>query len=223
MVSDADRKGIPAPFSPDDIDEAKNAVDDCVARLGETNGETLDAMANLASLYVRLGDLPAARSLQDKVLARRQLLDSEDWSTLRATNDLANSLQKLNELELARRLQEGNLRTLERLYGSDAEVTMIIRQNLASIRYEAGDLAGTVELQQQNVEGFHRLFGNRDPRTIRARGDLSYTKYHQGDYLGAIPMQLRFIAESLVFRRRLRRAAAGSPFNWWSTAPDPRQ
>src|SRR5580704_7499074 len=107
----------------DDLDAAKKAVDDCMARFGETNSETLDAMANLASVYAALGDLPSARSLQEKVLARRQLLGPEDWSTIRAANDLANSLQKLNELEPARRLQEGNLRTVERVYGNDHEVT----------------------------------------------------------------------------------------------------
>jgi len=192
-------------MSAGDLDEAQRAMDSCMAQFGERNRDTLDAMSRLGKAHISHGDLASARSLQEKVFTtRRELLGTDDPSTIWAANEFANTLQKLGELDLANSIQQDNLALVERIYGRDDEEVMVLRQNLASIRYEVGDLAGCAELQEQMVASLGRVHGNIDLRTIQAVANLAYTKQRQGDYLGAIPLQLRSIRDHI--RLRLRRS-----------------
>jgi Tetratricopeptide repeat len=190
-----------------DLDEAQRAVDTCMSQFGERNQDTLNAMSRLAKVHLSMGDLASARSIQENVFTkRRDLLGTDDSSTIWAANDYANTLQKLGELGLARSIQQENLAAVERNYGRDDEETMILRENLAAILWQSDDFTGSVELQQKNIDGFRRLYGNLDPRTIRALNYLANTKRRQGDYLGAIPLQLRAMTAQIRFRLRFPRS-----------------
>jgi hypothetical protein len=115
------------------------------------------------------GDYASARKLREQVLeARRRLLGEEHPATLRARNNLAQTLKAQGDLAGARKLEEQALEAFRRLLGEKHLDTLTAMANLAATVYGQGDLAGARKVFEQVLEARRRLLGEEHPDTLTA-------------------------------------------------------
>ena len=92
-------------------------------------------MNNLAVTLKALGDLVAARKLQEQVLETRlRLLGEEHPNSLWAKSNLARTLYSQGDRSRARKLEEQVLETRRRLLGEEHPDTLTAKKNLARMK-----------------------------------------------------------------------------------------
>jgi tetratricopeptide (TPR) repeat protein len=151
------------------------------------------------TLYAQ-GDLAAARTLQEQVLAdSRRILGPDHQNTLAAAGNLALTLLADGELVAARILEEQVYADSRRVLGPEHADTLRAGRNLATMLSSLGDLATANTIQKQVLVDARRILGPDDLDTIAAAGALAVTLYLQGDLAAARTLQEQFLAD----RRRI--------------------
>jgi uncharacterized protein (DUF2267 family) len=165
---------------------------------GLANAELATLGMWLARYHYESGDFRSARALQEQVLkAHRRLLGPEHPDTLKAMNNLAQTLKAQGDLGAARALQEQVLEARRRLLGPEHPDTLTAMGNLASTLWEQGELGAARALEEQVLEAFRRLLDPEHPATLTAMNNLAQTLKAQGE-LGAA----RALEEQVLEARR---------------------
>ena len=123
-----------------------------------------------------MGARPAARRLEEKVVAgRRRLFGDEDSETLRAIGKLAVTMAAQGEPTAARRLQEAVVDGMRARHGGDGRDTLRAVNNLAGTVAAQGDLVAARGLLEEVVETLCRAFGEEDTNATAFRPDVLKT------------------------------------------------
>jgi Tetratricopeptide repeat len=87
--------------------------------------------------------------------------------------NLAATLYRQGELDLARNLQEQVLTASRDFLGQDHPVTLTAMNNLAQTLYALRERPRARDLQEQAVVGRRRMLGDEHPDTLQAILDLN--------------------------------------------------
>ena len=111
--------------------------------LGEDHPDTLASANNLAVDLRDLGEVQAARDLdQDTLDRRRRVLGEDHPDTLASASNLAADLRELGEVQAARDLDQDTLDRRRRVLGEDHPDTLASANNLAARPARPGRGAG---------------------------------------------------------------------------------
>jgi len=144
------------------------------------------------------GSYVSAEALRTRELEFRISAQGEEHpDTLKARNNLAETLRAQGDLAGARQHQEQVLAACRRLLGEEHPNTLTARLNLALTLHAQGDLAGARQQQEQVLAARRRLLGEEHPDTLRARNNLAATLQAQGDLAGARQHQEQVLAARL--------------------------
>jgi hypothetical protein len=123
-----------------------------------------------------VGARPAARRLEEKVVAgRRRLFGDEDSETLRAIGKLAVTMAAQGEPTAARRLQEAVVDGMRARHGDRRPRYLARGQQPGRHHSGAGDLAAARALLDEVVETLCRAFGEEDTNATAFRPDVLKT------------------------------------------------
>ncbi|KAJ7278519.1 hypothetical protein C8J57DRAFT_1577215 [Mycena rebaudengoi] len=157
----------------------------CVALLedrkhifGNEHPETLDAMANLGSIYSKLGKSRDALQLEVVVLEKRkQILGPEHADTLEAMSRLAITYHDLGKLTDAEELKVVVLEKRKQILGPDHPETLHAMLELAAAYHALGKLTDAGDLTVVVLEKRKQILGTEHPDTLYAMSGLAVT-YH---------------------------------------------
>jgi hypothetical protein len=168
-------------FSTDRIEDALR-VDEAnlsmLRRLGAYGPIILIVQSALAVTYSALGRTEQALSMErDVYYGRLKLNDDEHEETLRAANNYANSLVKLEHFKEAKSLLRKSIPVARRILGDSNVITIKMRVNFASALYE--DASATLDDLRESVTTFEeieriarRVMGGAHPLTEGIENDL---------------------------------------------------
>jgi tetratricopeptide (TPR) repeat protein len=185
--------------------------------LPDDHPELQRARTNLAATLHALGDLPGARSLDEKVLAiRSRTLPVDHPDLQRARLNFASAAKDLGDLPQARALEEKALEILSRSLPDDHPDLQIARGNLASTLWLLGDLRGARALEETVLEVASRSPHGDRPELQWARVNLAGTLLGLGELerardLGekALEVDARTLPEDDPELQHARRTFAG--------------
>lgn len=165
----------------------KPIAEACQTLLGADHLVTLDARAALGEVHLAAGEVAAAITEFEQVLAgRERTLGAEAPATLVARNDLASAFARMQRLDEAIAMQELNAATRERVLGPDDPDTLVSWNNLALTYWLAGRLAGAIELGRRTVAARRRVLGDLHPDTLLSRNNLGVAYMDSGRTAEAI-------------------------------------
>ena len=138
--------------------------------LGPDDANTLTAIGWLGHAEKSLGRLEEARSMQEKVVARYEVRgDGQSSKALTAFGNLADTLEKLDEVDEALRIYRHLLDVRSRTLGPDDPKTLDSLQNLAMVLYtNRRDLPEAKVMARSLIEKRTRSLGMDDKKTLRA-------------------------------------------------------
>ncbi|MBD8527908.1 tetratricopeptide repeat protein [Pseudomarimonas arenosa] len=157
--------------------------------LGEDHPDTLNSLANLASLLAAQGKLEEAEALHRKALEQsRQLLGEESPDTLTSINNLAVLLQDLGKLDEAEALYREGLEKSQRVLGRDDPDTLISLNNLAVLLHDRGEFEEAEAIYRDLLAKNRRVLGEEHPDTLIVQNTLAGMLQDRGDYAAAEPL-----------------------------------
>ena len=160
--------------------------------LGEEHPDTLSSKANLAKALYGLGDLEAARALNEQTLdTQRRVLGDEHPETLSSMSNLALTFRALGDLAGSRALNQQALDIRRRVFGEEHPDTLLSMNNLAVTLHALGDLAGARDLNQRTLDAQRTARGEEHPYTLGSMHNLAYILYASGDLAGARDLNQR--------------------------------
>ena len=153
------------------------------------------ARGNLALTLSALGDRPAARRLQEQVLAVFERTVPPDHLELQTARcNLAATLHVLGDLPAARRLQEQALRVFEETLAPTHPHLLGARNNLAGMLHVLGELPAARRLQEQVLSVLEESLPSEHPHLQLARNNLAETLHALGDLRSARRLQEEALA-----------------------------
>ncbi|MEN9865966.1 MAG: hypothetical protein RL748_1556, partial [Pseudomonadota bacterium] len=160
----------------------QQAYDVLQEALGDDDTATLIAMNNLADTQHELGDLAAAKVLQEKALATgRHKWGEDDPNTLISLSNFASTLLAMNDLPGALKLDEQVLATRIRDLGDEHPQTLLSMNSVAMTRWQMGDLPGARALQEKLLAISQRVLGPEHLQTVGAMNNLANTVMQLGE------------------------------------------
>jgi tetratricopeptide (TPR) repeat protein len=176
-----------------DIPHARHLVSGCLGTL-----EEISLAGWLARWDYEQADYPSARKLQEHVIeANRRLRGEEHPHTLRAINNLSQTLTMQGELDAALGLEELAVAARRRVLGEDHPDMLVAMSNLALIRHKQGRFSEAQKIEKRVLEASRRVLGLDHPGTLTVMSTLAGTLKAQGDLAGA-----RNLDEQVVEARR---------------------
>jgi len=159
---------------------------DVMGTAGPDHLDLIGARAHLAISMYEMGDLAAARSLDESVLAGyERILPEGHPIVIRARSNLATSLHEMGDLAGARALRESVLAAYEGVEPEDHPDLIHARANLATSMHAMGDLAGARPLYESVLAARERVLPADHPDLLRARANLATSMHEMGDLAGA--------------------------------------
>ena len=135
---------------------------------------TLRSASNLAIDLRELGEVQAARDLdQDTLDRRRRVLGEDHPDTLTSASNLAVDLRALGEARAARDLDQDTLDRRRRVLGDDHPDTLTSASNLAIDLRELGEVQAARDLDQDTLDRRRRVLGDDHPDTLNSAGNLA--------------------------------------------------
>ena len=141
------------------------------SRLGRTAYNLLVVQSNLAVTYEKTGRLESALQMKRDVYSGRLKLNGEEHEeTLRAANNYAASLIKLERFREAKRLLRRTTPVARRILGNSHDLTLVMRTNYARTLCEADgrmldDLREAVTTLEDAERIARRVLGGAHPTT----------------------------------------------------------
>jgi len=125
-------------------------VSTCAATRAEDDAELQEARLELARTFRALGDVPAARELQEKVFEIRLATRPEDHPELLDVRlDLAQTMLDVGDVASARSMAEQALRICERTLSDEDPLLQKARLVVASALFVLGNNAEALELERR--------------------------------------------------------------------------
>jgi serine/threonine protein kinase len=134
--------------------------------LGPEHPATLDLLDNLSNLYYSRSLYADAEPLCREVVFVRCRLDPNDYSTLRSMSTLVALGIKQGHPEAVAVTARRAFDTSCQILGEDAELTLILANNLGVICMEQKRYDEAERLLQKAAEGQSRMLGGYNPKTI---------------------------------------------------------
>ncbi len=148
----------------------------------------------LAQVYKRLGDLPAAQSLEEGVLAVfGRTLPADHRKLQEARRSLAATLAMRGDLDGARELQTKVLDVYRKTLPADSLELQRARGDLAATLSEFGDLAGARRLQEKALRVLEVLLDENASELLLLQSNFAATLHELGDLRGAMALQQRIL------------------------------
>ncbi|KAJ7853125.1 P-loop containing nucleoside triphosphate hydrolase protein [Mycena olivaceomarginata] len=152
---------------------------------------TLQIMADLATIYKKQGRLGGAEELDLLVLEkRRRLLGNNHPATLEAMFNLAITYDNQSRFEDAKNLAVTVVQGRKELLGDDHLDTIHAMQYLAIIHINLGKFAEAEKLQVVVLKNQRNFLGDSHPRTLDAMHNLAITYNKLGRFEEAKSLQL---------------------------------
>ena len=183
----------------------------------------LQAKHNLAINAFQLGDLQAAQSLQQELLATHMRLHgaghpettlarenlkltlraagdrlianvADDPNDIDAMGNLANALRQIGDFEGEGKLRGEIVTRIGRLLGPDDTRTLAAKEKHAIALGQLGDHATALRLAEEVLATKVRLLGADHSISIKAKGNLAVARYNAGDLAGARALEEEVLA-----------------------------
>lgn len=165
---------------------------------GAEHPDTLSVKHNLALALFYMGELTAARKLQEEVLLlRRRILGDEDHYTVLSMNNLALTLQDLGEHKASLSLLEEATNISRRVLGVEHPSTLKADHNRANTLRMMGKLKASREIDERVLAIRRRVLGPAHPDTLRSMHNLALAMGSMGDWKGS-----REVEEEVLATRR---------------------
>jgi tetratricopeptide (TPR) repeat protein len=160
---------------------------DCRTLLGADHPVTLDARAALGEAYLVAGEIGAALTEFEQVLAgRERTLGDEAPATLTARHDLGSAFALMGRLDEAIAMLKLAAAARERVLGKDDPDTLTSWNNLAFIYGLARRLSEAIELGRRTVAARERVLGSAHRDTMVSRNNLGVAYMDAGRTAEAI-------------------------------------
>jgi hypothetical protein len=167
-------------------------------RLGEDDEHTLDAAFTLSVGLRSIGNLRAARQVNEDTLVRRRRVLGEDHpDTLTSGNNLANDLHELGDYRAARDLHQDTLVRRRRVLGEDHPDTLRTASNLAADLTVLREYPSAIEMGRDILARRRRVLGADHPETLASASNLASALDESGEHQAA-----RELDEDVLARRR---------------------
>ena len=149
------------------IAKAEQVYEQTRALQGDTHPDTLDALSDVARQHRAAGDLPAAKTIKERVVrARTDIWRAGDYGTFRAKHLLASYISELGGLDKAQQIQEEILEESFRYFDDDPEVIFPAMLNLANTLYSKGEFVRAADLYERSTELSTVMHGPNNQMTI---------------------------------------------------------
>jgi tetratricopeptide (TPR) repeat protein len=178
----------------------RRSVDGLRHALGEEHSDTLEAMADLASLYEGRGKLAEAEMLYIKTLdGRRRAQGDEHNDTLSTMNNLAVLYMYQKKFAQAEPLLVKVLEVRRRVLRKDHPSTLVVMMNLGGLYHNQGQLARAERLMVEALEIMRRVKGEDHPDTLACMRNLAFLYKDQRQY----PKAKLLLVREMEVRRRV--------------------
>jgi hypothetical protein len=165
---------------------ARHAYTHNRTRHGENHPDTLASATNLASDLRAVGEVVAARELNEDTLARfRRVLGADHPDTLLSASNLAADLHVLGEVVAARALNEDTLARQRRVLGEDHPDTLASANNLAVDLQVLGEMVAARELNEDTLVRRRRVLGEDHLDTLASADNLALVLRAAGEVAAA--------------------------------------
>ena len=159
-------------------DEARPLLEESVATfratLGDDHADTLDAVAELATLKIHKGEYAAAEETLRTVLATRRRMDGDAGpETLHAMSQLADFLHSRGKLDEAEVLEKEVVEKRRHTPGVGPRDLYFSMDVLASILQDKGRLSEAESLYREAEAGVQKEFGADDTERLRIQSNLA--------------------------------------------------
>ena len=124
----------------------------------------------------------AAKTLQDSLALRQEVLGTENPSTLTSMNNLASVLSDQGKYEQAEQMHRQALGLRETVLGKEHPDTLTSISNLASVLREQGKYEQAEEMHQQTLRLRDMVLGKEHPDTLTSMNNLAFVLRGQGKY-----------------------------------------
>jgi tetratricopeptide (TPR) repeat protein len=169
--------------------------------LGEEHLATLQALSDLAGLYLDQGQTHDAERLFDKVLkVRSRVLGEEDPETLISMTNLAEAYRLLGRHSEAEELLKKRLEISRRARREEDSETLTAMNNLGVLYLGRRQYTDAEPLLAKVLEVRRRNHGKEHPGTLNAMNNLSEVYVGKGEYLKAAEL----LEETVKISRRAR-------------------
>ncbi len=158
--------------------------------------DLLTARQNLAITMGQLGDLHAAREIEEALLESfARCFPAQHPNVLGARQNLAITMRSLGDIEGAHAHFEAILEVREQTLPEDHPQRLTAMRNLAVTTAELGDLAGARALEEAAVETLARVLPEDHPDLLGLKQNLGNTLRQLGDLDGALALQEEVLEE----------------------------
>ena len=147
--------------------------------LGEDHPDTLLSAGNLAGDLRELGEVQAARDLDQDTLDRRRRVLGETTPMV-ASAKPAGDLRELGEVQVARDLDQDTLDRRRRMLGEDHPDTLTSANNLACDLHYLGEVQVARDLDQDTLDRRRRVLGEDHPDTLMSANNLACDLHYLG-------------------------------------------
>ncbi len=162
---------------------ARRAVELRTQVFGTGHPDTLDAMSELANIFVREGKLEQAEKMHREILeTRRKVLGPAHLDTLQSVHNLGNTLYALGRYPEAEKLTREAWEVKKRVLGPEHPDTLRSMNNLALTLLQMGRYPEAETLGRQLVEILRKVKGPTNPSTLGAMNNLALVMDAQGHY-----------------------------------------
>ena len=168
--------------------------------VGPGSPDTLDSMAELASVWAGEGHYAESEKLIREILeTRRRALGPEHPDTLNSMNDLAVALMDEGRYAEAEKLERETIDIQRRVLGPDDRYTLISMSNLALTLMDEGQYAESEKLNHEILEIRRRALGPEHPDTLNSMTSVAGALMDEGRYAEAEKLE----RETLDIQRRV--------------------
>ncbi len=168
---------------------AKRSLDARLSLLGPDNKQTLESMAQMATVLIYEGHYPEAEKLERQALAgERRILGVDDPLTLETMDHLAVVLEDEGHDDEGEKLEREVIEVGTRRLGPENEQVLRAMGNLGAALSDQARYAEAEQLYRQLLDVDRRVLGSDDPRTLITAGNLALVVKSQGRYAEAEPL-----------------------------------
>jgi len=170
--------GLDAADRDEDALVVREAELSTLRRLGAPECAILNARANLATTYERMGRRELAQQMKRDVYSGRlKLYGEENDSTIRAAYSYAHSLRLLQRFDEAKSLLLKMTPSARRILGENHDITLAMRSSYASALFEdadatLNDIREAVATLEETERAARRVFGGAHPLTLNIENSL---------------------------------------------------
>ncbi|CZR52799.1 uncharacterized protein PAC_02676 [Phialocephala subalpina] len=168
---------------------------------GENNPDSLEAMSQLANMYLALGMWSQAESLGKRVVENSEAAEEEEEDVLRRKISLAEIYKDTGKHKLAQGLAEAVVQRLQEMVSEDKErleedadtdddafpsptliAMLAAMQTLAMIYRDQGKLEKAAKIGKQVMDTRTKRLGDKHPSTLDITSDMALIYEDQGQF-----------------------------------------